>query len=233
MKLIKAYWEKQNLNKQVLEVILCQHDILNDNFFGITDTYEYVVVKLREFSHIIGKQLEEKGFCYAENMFELQGDKNCFEKILTDCGQAITYEIDNSQIDNIMEKVLFTTDRIALDPVFGTEFSKNRYKNWMKSFAQNKTGKLAVVSKEGEEIGFTFFSENTNDVDFLLTGIFEQFMGQHCGIGLIVAQAMIANRIRKTACTSVSSNNTPSLRMHIKAGYLPVSSTTVFIKHNK
>ena len=247
MKIVNATWEMRNLNKKTIEVTLEKKDLLKSvdeiivSIKKIEQEYKpgYLVIKILTGNPYIGNELYNNDFIYMETQIHLKALRNSVEKFLKDYDglfdntkiEKVTDQEEIEFIVNEINKGIFYTDRIALDPNFGIEIANKRYINWLKDEIECGTD-LYCISIENKKVGFSLRRYNNNSIHDLLAGVFKEYQNLKIGGNVYYAAlSMDFNKGCKKFYTAVSSNNIVSLRLHEMLGYKVDFLQEVYIKH--
>lgn len=244
MKITDCYWEKENLNKRVVEISIDANDeFARDLLEGFTNGYDYVCVKVP-----IGKMdfnfgLANMGYTMIECQYKiskLYNDFNPDDRLIKRLIPKFNFKTVVSKEDfkvltDKMTLGMFSTDRIALDPHFGLEDSYRRYKNWMTTEFENRTSEFLLTCLNENPIGYCMYKKENDTVDGLLGGIFEEY--QDSGYGLITPLQLFLYAYTddefcfKKMITSISSNNAPVVELYNYLNFKLTDTTYVFVKH--
>lgn len=245
MKLVDAFWEKKNLNKTTLEIIFEHGDDISDICKIIdNEEYDYIVAKVPIIEPNLLEGLHNIGFIFCETQLSLfnnlkkslsidstfvkMGEKLKINQV--QCEEEL-YEVLNN-VDNEM----FSTDRIALDHIFGKEVSNSRYKNWINDeFHNNKTIEILNIIKDNKTVGF-FMTELKDDetVQVLLGGIYSKYQGMGLGYSIISKPIERYTSTGRTIIrTKVSSNNLEVIKLYISMNYQIENVEYIFIRHKE
>lgn len=241
MKVIDAFWEKRNLGVDTAEFEIEPGDTAESVADIIRSSEKgYNTVKIPGERSDLNKLMNDLGYIYIETSFHLINNLravslNSIQKRMTDC---VNYEkMDDNDTDILfseIEKGMFTTDRIALNPCFGIEKANKRYVNWIKDESGRNTELYKLIYKN-DAIGFFTFKETEKDVYYpFLAGMYEKF--RHSGLGInIVIKPLEEARRRNGRMTStyVVSNNLSSLTANLEFGYKIQSFNNIFYKNNE
>ena len=201
---------------------------------------EYQIVKVPAGKFTLYTELTRNGFSFAENLFTLKRELKNAESDRQLVKPLAVFEIneitDQEKIFNIFERIekerIFRTDRVALDPYFGEIASGRRYRLWAEDLLKSDA-KLLSVTTDNKDIGFSVLNHCSERItDQALVGLFPEFQGKGLGCCAIMAAVMESKKLgAEYIQTRVSSNNIPSLKTHLKAGYVVQDSNSIFIKH--
>ena len=240
MKCINAEWEIRNLGVRTIEISVEKKDLsLSENeFLQTIENYrqqydaKYIVVKSNTKYPAVSIYLQKAGYWLIENQIELTLEREDAIKAFEEYKEIfrdVTYKLaDENEIEFIcaeIEKGMFTTDRIALDPYFGLEISNYRYKNWFKDAALHgaeafislyKQAPVGFFQTSKEGLGGAFIGEETKNL-----GVMPIFSGlRH----FIDCNATFSR-------TAVSSNNIGVLQLHCMLGRKISKIKNVLVKH--
>ena len=247
VKVVDAVWELRNLGKRTIEVTLEKQDF----FLEPREVYEdivtaeqefeaqYTVVKIKTGHPEIGLELQQNGFWHVETQIiirALHDDmKQAVEKfepfyINIEQQEVTSYE-DIAFIQKEIEKGIFSTDRIALDPVFGIDVANCRYANWVRD--EFERGRHVVYTLvDGKRVAFTVYREEGLLHWGLLTGIFLDYASSNYGGALLYGGS--ADMVKKGISIvegAVSSNNPVIFSLHEMFGYRLKSMLDVYTRH--
>jgi len=238
MKTINAFWEKRNLNANCVEVVLDKEDTINTVLSGIKDIVaDYIVVKTPTCELKLYEALSKNGFAFAETLFHLKYSTQNDHLETPQLGYPSGIKLqrcsdkDAQKVFSEIDKGIFSTDRIYLDPYFKNQAAYNRYKNWLSDEIE-KGALLFLAERNGEAIGFSAFKHEADLYNQFLVGIFLNYQNQGLGVKLIQTSALEVFKLGASrVITTVSSNNVPSLKAHQRAGYSIERMEYVFVKH--
>lgn len=238
----EAFWEKRNLGVTSCNFIIEDKDsveILTDEILDNKE-YKYQTVKLPVNKMEIHDRLYRSGFKFAEGKFELTYDLKHltipleFEQLMLNTECVIAEDTQDQEfVFNEIRKGIFDTDKIALDPNFGTEIAANRYVNWSKDVLENGNGILIIVKVDGRPIGFVLQEIINNKVVYsMLGGLFDKHQNDGYGF-FVVASGLLQTKSMgfKRVNTEVSTNNVNVLKLHLALGAKIKSMYYVLTKH--
>lgn len=248
MKCVNAEWELRNLGVKTIEISIEKSDsnfptskLLQtvENFRQEYDA-KYVVVKSDAKYPAISIDFQRAGFWLMENQIGLKAVRRDLLKAFEDYKKIFYDEVsyraasddDIKMVCAEIEKGMFTTDRIALDPHFGIEIANHRYVLWLKD--ELKRGALLHLTlHEGNTIGF-FLDKITGEKKLagLLGGIFKNAESQNLGAAYMYAgRIFFADTDWKETKTAVSSNNLNILNLLLMFGHKITDIKNVLVKH--
>lgn len=242
MKITNCFWEKRNLNSEVVEITVEPHDLFSEFDHQISSNYSYLVVKvpvnMPEF--IFG--LSALGFTMIELQMDMSVKLKDFdyeEKLLKWVAphvrfcQVKSYQEMNEML-NMISPGMFSTDRISLDPEYGIEVGCKRYINWISDEFDRDSSKLIWMIYKGTKVGFMMYKDGISSMRGLLGGLFKEF--QEMGLGLLTPCSLPLyvkqeNLPVKKIMADISSNNAPVWDLYEHFGYKATNPHYVFIKH--
>lgn len=241
LKFIDAVWEKRNLGVSCVEIEIGRRDSATEVINAIRSRQEqYQVIKLAPGRPDLMFVIQDEGFRYMETMVELgrrfdgppETPEIC-KGYVKDIGYHYANALETEHVFSEMKKgEIFTTDRIALDPVFSREMAGKRYALWMYDVLTSGRASLAIISYQQKDIGFDIHLNKDRYCELLLGGYFKEYHG--CGYGF-AGEYVTINRAYEEGAravrTHVSSNNLYALKMHMLFGLRICSLAYVFIKH--
>jgi len=247
VKVVDAVWELRNLGKRTIEVKLEKKDFSREPvevYADIEDAEkiyhaEYTVVKMKTGYPQVGWELQKNGFWHVETQICLRAFyddvKSCvfqYEQLYSGAEQKTidTYD-DVTYIKNEIEKGIFSTDRIALDPFWGIKVANHRYANWVED-EYKRGSELSYISVEGKNVGFVLHRIENKVRNALLTGVFPQFRSGNYGAFVLYAgsASMIKKNI-KVSYGDVSSNNPAILALNEMFGSRVRFMYDVYTRH--
>lgn len=201
---------------------------------------KYVVVKSSTRYPIeISLSLQDAGFWLIENQISLKLTRENaikaleeHKEFLGDISYKLADESDMQMIYSEIEKGIFKTDRIALDPKFSIEIANRRYAFWIKDALKNGA-RVYLSLYENKPIGF-FMGKSTGAKtgEGLLGGIFNSPEAYHQGaMHLLAGHKSFLDGGANVNKTFVSSNNLDVLRLHLMLGRTITGIRNVFVKH--
>ena len=240
MKIIDCYWERDNINRNVVEIMLEKSDSISSlDFDDLEKRYDYLVLKVETNDADKYYELQSLGYTFIESQISIskkidQFDLNdkLIKRILKYSSvQMINNEYELDKLLSIITEDMFSTDRIYIDKNFGPQWSLNRYKNWIKTEFQRKTN-LCWMIFNNEIVGFRLYKVVGGIYHGLLGGIFREYQG--LGIGLLTAfggyLCSLDNPEIKKIETKISSNNTDVLKLYNYLNFRIDNIHNVFVK---
>lgn len=239
MNKIDAFWEIKNIEKRTVELEIDNKEISIDekNLSEIEKNYEYVVVKVNSGNMPILRELQKKGYIFMETQISLskkiKEETFDFDKISKNIKfDKMSYIEDIHTITNNISDNMFRTDRIALDDRFGISIANKRYRNWIEDAYNKRSNDFFIISKKEKNIGFIMTSENEDNAEILLGGIFEEYQSLGYGYNIVYQPIKYySSKKMKFLKTKVSSNNQEVLKIYISMGYAIDNMDYIFIKH--
>lgn len=228
MRTTVAAWELENLGMKTLECSFDPVDALTSVDLASMSGFEHVVAKVPVGKIDLVHHLEEHGFRFMETQLVLKREVNGGSSD-GDLGEFLLRKSSRRQIrtagelEIILERVndfLFRTDRISLDPEFGTERAALRYSRWLREVITKPDALVFEMRFRGRATGFFYAEQAGETLGVLLGGIYSEL--QNTGVGpLLVLQPLQLGRELgvRSMKTEVSSNNLPVLRLYEAFGY--------------
>lgn len=241
MKITPAPWEKRNLGVTCVEVTIETADEISavDHAVAQIDA-QYQVVKIPCGRPDLLFHLQSLGFLVAEVLTTCSHDgllaplTRVQQKILDSlsCSQATSEDLESVYAE--LRSGMFTTDRVAIDPMFGIESAGHRYSGWL-SDGIERGAMVYSLTHKNECVGF-FVMESYSSKEWHATlgGIFPRH--QRSGFGYFMNYLEIITALAKGAkrvYTSFSSNNTAVSAIHFALGYRLVQQQYILIRHTK
>ena len=245
MNIVDCYWELANLGENVCEVTVeSECEFKSDVIDALDRNYSYQVIKVAAGNVPFILELQKKGFSLIETQINWTTkikEFNISHPLIKRFSPSLAFE-DIANIDDFEEMLtniddtMFSTDRIALDPIYGCKVGRNRYCNWMRKEFGKDSFYFAYINYEGTRIGFMMLKANNQRGHGVLAGIFKKY--QEMGFGVLTSSSMplyiIDRKIDvKVYETSTSSNNTANTKIYSTLGFQLKSMAYVFIKHLK
>ncbi len=239
MKVIDAFWEKRNLGIDTVEFEICSDDTV-ESIIDVIKSNErnYNVIKAPAGRMDLNYLMNDLGYVYCETMFHLVHnlDLSKLNSIQKRMASAVSYGImDDTDIKilfNEISKGMFTTDRIALNPLFSTETANIRYINWIKDELTKGNSVYKMIYKN-DTVGFFTFKEIDDGVYFpFLAGMYEKYIHSGLGLNIVIKPIELAKEFNaKYNSTYVSSNNSNALMTHLSLGFQVKELINVFTKN--
>lgn len=241
MKVIDAFWEQRNLGVSCTELHVEAGDEIADIVSALDSAAQkqYMVAKIPSNKHEAVRLIQQRGYVFAEAAINLTNDMKQLdipEKLLRICRKCSFAPMDDDDIARMyreIDKNIFKTDRVYLDPHFTGAQAANRYKGWVSDLiaAGNVPYKTIFA---GEQIGFFINREVAEGVyDGILAAVYEQYEGS--GMGLCVQYAGVALAQQANAVKylgHISGNNPAVMRVLSALGFEISDIDYVFVKHN-
>lgn len=247
MKIVNAEWELRNLGKRTVELTLEKADLLREAKEVYADIEaaereyqsEYTVVKVKTGKPQIGRELAKNGFWHIETQIITRAFyddvREAVERYRPFYENVEQVEISSaeelSQIQLQIEKGIFTTDRIALDPVFGIGIANHRYANWVRD-EYMKGGHVIYTIVDGKKIAFSVYRQKGNARWGLLTGIFPAYARDNYGGYLLFGSSvsLVENNV-SVMHGAISGNNHNVFALHEMFGHRVQMLQEVYTRH--
>lgn len=245
MRIIDCIWEKENLGKNVVEIIIEGKDLFDRNqIIAQTEYYDYAVIKVPMNKTDFNFGLSSMGFTVIETQMNISKKYKLFpfeDRLVRQVYPFADMEYISSiqDFEDVYSKItpdMFSTDRIYLDSYFSRDASCRRYKKWIKTEFEEGTSDLVKLCFKGQDVGFAMLRTQADGTKLgLLGGIFEEH--QNNGLGLMTAGISFihAHKVKKpfkVMRTAISSNNIPMMQFYNYLNFKIDSMTYVFVKHN-
>ena len=240
IEIIHATWEKLNLGKDVTEIIVPIHPDLAElkNCILNLDT-ELIYVKVHHSNIEAIKFLEKLDFEYCENLFTIKKRlrffkmHTVFENALSNLYSKPVNNIDLENIFYELDKNMFNSDRIALDPNFGQNFSNLRYKNWLNDMYNLKDEyQINIIkNKYHKPIGF-YTNQYKGKIAYApLGGVFSDYQNKGLSHSIIYFPLIDAlNNNCKVLKTQISGNNVPVFNIYSSVFGFEITENYVVLK---
>lgn len=241
MDILNCTWEIANLGKNTIEILVDTTDSFNSAKFEGFDA-EYIVVKVPtgKVDYCLG--LPKLGFALIESQFRISKFFSSFDfenPLIRSFNKKTTFSVVQTKADlevilNRMTPMMFRSDRICLDPMFGPIVGLKRYKNWMISEFDGENSTIIGIINRGILVGFSMFRTKNDICDVLLGGIFEDF--QNKGLGFLTPISPVLYMTQngqncRLIETSISSNNFSVIEFYNYLNYKLDKITNIFVKH--
>lgn len=242
MKIIDCTWEIDNIGSKVIEIDVEKGDILNEKVFReISPDYNYVVVKvpvnMTEFNWCLGNM----GFTMIETQVKLSKkikDLDLNDRYIKRLLPYVSYRLieTNEQIDEVIDRIsptMFLTDRITLDPAYGSEIGCHRYRNYLKTSYENKNNEIIAIYFKDILVGFQMYNVNDKICYGKLGGLFDDVNIPGLGF-LVVCTPLIytaENYGVEKFIPDISTNNMPVVGLYEYMHFHIEGLSYVFVKH--
>lgn len=243
MKVIDCYWEKDNINSNVVEIIIDEFDKFDeDTFLRLERDYDYIVVKVPQKEVEFYKSLSQIGYFFVESQIGISkkvkefdySDKlvRFIDKGFSSC--LVDNENHLHQLLDSIDESMFLTDRITLDPYYGPKIGCNRYKKWITSEYYKGESQIYETRLNNKSVGFMMLKEDGKVLHNMLGGVFSKNgrglgLITGCGAFLLIKNKQMNIEIVRSA---ISSNNMPVMSVCNYLNYNIDSLCYVFVKHN-
>jgi hypothetical protein len=239
MKITNAFWEKRNLGVETVEITLERGDALPDLRSALNQfACNYTVLKVPSSNSEFLFELNKQGFFFIETMFQCHhaGGDFGFNPIQQRIMQkAQNWVMNAGEVENLLREIqkgMFSTDRISVDPHFGSEIANKRYSYWIRDEIE-KGAFVHNVAVDGKNIGFFALKKVGGGNWFLfLAGLYLEY--QSTGLGFCTHFRGIQEGLNSGArrvLLSYSSNNRGAAGLHMGMGHKLDEVFHVFIRH--
>lgn len=241
MQITDAVWEQRNLGVSCYEIKIEHQDTLEDvsrKYDELTEK-QYMVVKIPSSCHWAIPFFQSKGYSFIEAAVTLDHDLMNFpispgiKRLFDKCSYGEMSEDDITVMYSEIDKGIFKTDRIYLDPAFKKGASAQRYKYWIADLISQ--GKMPhKVTYNNETIGFFLNKEIKPGIfEGILTGLYSGYEGTGLGVCMQYMGLMYCmNSGGKKVISHISANNIEVFKAEDMLGCKVSSVEYVFIKHN-
>lgn len=245
MEIINATWEKRNFGVDTYEIRINADDLKRtEEIKGILKELSgaYVVIKIPVANLTLLHLLEKLGFEFLETQFKLENtlplpfsedEKKGHPSLQLRREEVHRDKEAYTKVINLLTENMFHTDRVYLDPLLPRGTSLKRYSNWIMDNIEDKNIPLSLYFFRNTPVCFS-----TDKIDFenkkaygLLGGVFEKY--QNAGFGIMMVKTSLQylqSQGIKKVYTQISSNNLPSVRMHLLMGYQVIAEEYVLRK---
>ncbi len=240
MRTTEAFWEIDNLGCSTVEIeIESDSDLRKNELLALEDEFDYLVVKTPISSPMLWQNLQAMGYHIIECQLSIckkvhKAEREKYHSLFRP--YSIRRVITHNDLQSVLQEIdkgIFTTDRIAIDPVFGVEVASRRYCNWIQGKFGTPHMCLDVIIVDHIEVGFAFNQLSDNGKSFigLLGGIYREFQNYGYGFGMLSPIFLSNSENLKYHRTSISLNNLPVMRLYQYLGYQFTDCRYVFVKH--
>lgn len=236
LKKTHAIWEKRNLGQECWEFEVELNDsveLVSRELNEVDATYLVVKVPVNMFE--VNNCMIKNGFSFVETIIK---DHHDLKKVPIDKLQRRIYQsIITSGVDSMediyreIDRGIFLTDRISVDPFFSTDQVAHRYKNWIEQEVENGAIAFQIHLKE-KVIGFNVLKKVGSVYDLFLGGLYKDYLKS--GLGMFLMYSAIDKAIElngKMLKSCVSSNNVGALKVHMQVGFAIDDVKYVFVRH--
>lgn len=243
MNVTNCTWEIDNIGVNTAEISIDSIDNFNVNeLLNLEESYKYIVVKTSVNQFELSSLLSNYGYHYIESQFYISKkfkSFNCEDRLIKPLFSLVSFEKIKSKdiLEDTLLKItpgMFSTDRIAIDPYFGMEKSRNRYVNWMRTEFEKKEAAFIKFIYDKKEVGVGVYKIKDNILKGLIGGVFEIYQDE--GLGILTPSAPFLSALKggdqfKKMVTCISSNNMPVIQFYNYLGFKMDGIKYVFVKH--
>lgn len=241
MQITDAVWEKRNLGVSCYEIRIDSRDTLDvvKKRFEQLEEKQYMVIKIPSSCHWAISYFQGLGYKFIETAVTLEHNLNQIsatsriKRVFDKCTYSPMNESDISFLKSEIDKNIFKTDRIYLDPEFKDGQSAQRYKYWIDDLISG--GQIPQkVCYNDDIVGFFLNKEIGTDIyDGILAGTYSDFEGTGLGVCIqYMGLEYAVNHKAKKYMGHVSGNNPSVLKTIVSLGFGITKIEYVFIKHN-
>ncbi len=239
----RAIWDEPILKIPTFEIISEEDNIseLDISIKSIINRFNKFYITLKVPIKCINtySYLMENKFCFIESQFsinlrlsEYQQNKS---RLIPIFSQLEIYKVeDETTLNYIIQEVnkgIFKTDRIALEPNFGIETSNKRYANWIIESFHNSYCDIFIALNISQPVGFSLLQRGEKVIYGLLGGIFKSYEKEGYFPEILYKILLYySNAGFDNLKTNISSNNPDIFRIYQEFGGKLVSIRYVFSK---
>ena len=239
MEIRETPWEQRNLNVASSVEFFVSSEQSEDELAPIwQDTHAYQVLNI-DVGNVPALMLAQ------ENGFRLIEAKLNLTRTLSDITLPPLYRryenvlgyhyAEPAEIRDLLAVVrsgeMFLTDRIALDPFFGTKQSGQRYAYWAEDVLA-KDGVAVISIYKDKPVGFEIYSENDGKCTNIIGGVFPEYANSSLGFAPLYTELLSqSSRGNKKVSTCVSSNNPSAFKVHEMLGFRLNTISYSLIRH--
>lgn len=241
MKIVHATWELRNLGVDCKEITVESNDGLEEikHVLQVHET-EYTVLRLPVartdllfLAHDLGYRFIET-MTYSYHMGEAFNLNSIQKRIVSRISWRQMDDAGMTEMFDRIERGMFTTDRVSLDPHFSRDLVLKRYVHWINDELA-KGGRVFKMLYDERDLGFFTLRRQSEDVEFaFLNGIYDEF--RTSGFGFACHYCEIVESFRsgaKRVFTAYSSNNRGAAAVHLGMGHVLHQQCYVFVKHGQ
>jgi hypothetical protein len=239
MKIVKAHWEKRNIQKNCLEITVEENDTYDHILKKLKLLKaDYKVVKIPTNNVNLLFALQKKGFFFIElettclYSKELPKLNKIQKRILSNLKYEKMLPLDIKNLNKELDKNLFLTDRVSLDPEFSKSIGNKRYKGWIKDEIKRNSTFYKLIYKKND-CGF-FIIKKIDKKNFYapLGGIYQKYQNSGFGFFLNYFEIMETQKLGGVnTLTTFSSNNSSASSIHYLLEYKIHDQKYVLVKH--
>jgi len=242
MKIVDCPWELVNLDCRVAEIALEGNDIAEDveaSLTGVEKTYDYIVVKMPTASIPLQRLMTERQYMFMETQItfckrfadlNIENNRSAQQYLRNSYAKRVETDEELQQLVDGMTPHMFFTDRVFLDPVFGSKYGMRRYRNWI--ISEYKRGTIVMMHFfRNTFIGFSMGRVTNGEHLGLLSGVFEKYQNAGMGLFLPLLPFYYQEYGDEVYVGKFSTNNTPVVRIHDAYNYHYTDMEYVFVKH--
>lgn len=240
MRIINAVWEKRNLGVECVEFEISAADDMGEIAKVISaEKAEYQVAKVPTGDVKSQIVIQDCGFKFFETNFQLERrivGSNELPHMYARFKNDLSFrDATDQEIENILTEVasgsMFTTDKVAQDPIFSPQLSGRRYSLWARDIIENGA-KTVLGLYKGNIASFTIYEIKDKYYHAFIGGMLNEYRDKGLGfIPLYVTGGHILQNGGGILKTGVSSNNPAILRLQLMFGCKIKDMTNIYIKH--
>lgn len=240
MKIVDAFWEKRNLGVECIEIHIDDTDSVEaiEKAYSAIEEKEYMVARIPSVNPDTLFFFEQQGYRFIEAAITLENNMNSINpplrimRVCEKCSYAPMNENDIAVMETQIDKNIFKTDRIYIDPFFTKAHAAQRYKFWIRDIIA-KGGFPHKVIFNGETVGFFVNQQiSTGVYDGLFAATYQQYEGSGMGICVqYMGLKMAMENGAKKYIGHISCNNPDVFKALIMLNFNVKKTEYVLIKH--
>lgn len=243
MKIINATWEKRNLGVSTQEIQAEPHDSISnfkDSLCSLSAQYQVLKIPANKIDFV--HYAEDMGFRFVESQLTMTANLKKIvpntEKILSRAKDFST-STDNSPetfdfVASQINKGIFHTDRISIDPLFSVQIANKRYANWLLDLKYHPNAHLQIMKQKNAIIAFNLNQNEGRISHGLIGGILKEHQKEPIGLywgASILKNLHTLDNIDLWEAV-VSSNNGSIIKLWEFLGLQLSSICYIFVKHS-
>ena len=226
----------------VKEILCAETDSaeeLEETLFQVDVPYSVVkipsgCIPLLLMSQRCGYSFVEASISYEGNIKTLCPPR-IFERFIPQVSvSGATRALADKALSEMESGRIFTTDRIAVDPMFSRAMAGKRYANWCRD-EMGAGAEMEIAYYKDLPVAFNVSRERKDRPGAfvgLMGGLFSEFLDKGLGFLLLQCEMETCRRNGGKWCLgTTSSNNMPSLRLHLHYGFDITCTQYVLVKH--
>lgn len=242
MEIVHADWERRNMGVSCDEVSFNDMDTVEDGLRALAELdADYTVVRVTPYRPEWAFALAERGYVFVETMVHIAHSLTDLPA-LTGVQRALYDELvcapmdtdDLIELDAMLRRGIFSTDRVSRDPYFTATQASNRFVGWVHDEVEGGGVPHKLVF-DGLNVAF-FLNKDRGGGRWitLLNGIYPDrgFTGLGFFLNYRQLEDAIAGGARRMDAY-VSSNTPKGMRVQLSVGYQLQDMSYVYVKHRR